>query len=271
MGYSDDIFTKKPKMNHGLRFMELIYEKPRLLFKASIVYTISVVPVFCLMIVLAGLVSDKISAGYEGDALILADWLVRISVAMFFVFFWGAGPVTAGMTYVMQKCIKDDHVWFLSDFWKGIKDNFIQSTIVLVIDLFAFFAFYAGFTCYDKMGETGKPLLFAIGVALLIYTLMHLYIYPIMVTFKMKLYAMFHNSFLYTIGMFPTTILTFLILAAVYAGGFWICLSSGKYVLMSIVVHFFLIFFFAAAMMMLLISFNAYPKMKKYMMKISDK
>jgi uncharacterized membrane protein YesL len=119
------------------------------------------------------------------------------------------GPATAGMTLVLRNWARDDHSWVWSDFWDGMKSNFWQALAVFGIDALAAIILWVNIQFYNAMGQTNQIFFMikylVLGIAL-IFAMMHIYIYPMMVTYKLRLRDMFKNAFIFTAAKLPHTI-----------------------------------------------------------------
>ena len=188
---------------------------------------------------------------------------VRIVIASFFTVLWGMGPATAGITSILIKCTKEEHAFLWSDFLKSIKENFKQSLIVFIVDIIAFVVLYLGVVFYgNKPGMFGIITSILIISIILVYTMMHFYLYPIMVTYDMKLWHIYYTSVLYTRGKLPRTFLTLIILLAIHIGIVYVVsnFSIGILVLLLGVA-------IVYALSGFIVNFNVYENMRGYLEK----
>ncbi len=122
------------------------------------------------------------------------------------------GPIQAGFTYILQSFIKEKPVFITHDFFARAKSNFWQSLLVSIIDLFVTALFVVDLVLYKHM-LTMNPdsywwsflctaCLVVMVILFIVYIIMHLYIYPILVTFNVNLRQLYKNSFLLAMRSF---------------------------------------------------------------------
>lgn len=135
------------------------------------------------------------------------------------------GPATAGMTYVLRNWARDDHAWLWSDFWDNFKSNFWQSLAVFGIDVLAAIVLFVNIRFYNTMGQTNQIFFMVkylvLGVAL-IFAMMHIYIYPMMVTYKLRLRDIYKNAFIFTAAKLPHTLGIFALCVGIFIGSFYL-------------------------------------------------
>lgn len=167
------------------------------------------------------------------------------------------GPATAGFTYVLRNFSREEHAWVWSDFKEHALRNFKQAFIISVIDLFALVIGYVNFQFYSRIGTQNvllgylKYVIAAMGI---IFIIMHLYIYPMLVTFKLTVKQIFKNAFIFAILKLPQNI-GMLFLCAIVALGFY------YYYMIGILLTPFIVL----STLGLMINFYVYPILQKYM------
>lgn len=100
-----------------------------------------------------------------------------------------------------------------SDFFKHIKSNFKQSLIVWIIDIIAFTAVCYAYFFYAAMPNIMYFLKYVILVLVFFYTMLHLYLYHLLVTYKLTIGKLYKNSALFALSALPWSVLTILISA----------------------------------------------------------
>lgn len=126
---------------------------------------------------------------------------------------WGTGPASVGASYVLRNFARESHAWVFSDFWEHLKKNFKQSIAVLFIDMLVLYLSLTAFNFYSNMymAQSDNMYLIAqgiLGVILLIYTIMHYYIYQLMVTYEGNIKNLYKNAMMFTLAKFPQNIFT---------------------------------------------------------------
>ena len=258
-----------PPKRAFFRFFEILGRKLWKMAKVNLLYAIAVIPAFVLVFWLSGYITYAMSSvlGGEDHAMVLLfDTILRLIVTYLFAVIWGMGPVTAGLTYIMRNYAREEHAWIWSDFKDNVKSNFKQSAVVFVIDLAAMLLMYFAYVIYAGMGGIIGNLRFIILIMGLVYTFMHFYIYPMMVTFELSLKDLYKNALLFALGKLPSNIFILFILLLVHIGGLVIAISIGN--LLAIIMLLLLENVFLLSFSSFFVNFNVCPKMKKYMMDI---
>lgn len=264
-----------PQKRSFFRFFDIFFRKFWHFIKANLLYLLTLIPTAIIMLFLSSIVVAKL---IEGAADVIGS--DGFSVAMIFgcllftnliAALWGMGPATAGMTYIMRNYAREEHAWLWSDFKDTFKSNFKQSIAVFAIDIALLFFFYVAIIVYSQMSGLMMYLKYVIYIMILIYTLMHMYIYPMMVTFDMSLKDLYRNSLIFALGKLPSNILVLIILIGVHLGLPVIAiLFGGKFFAIMLLAIFILELFVGQAFSLFLINFNVYPKLKQYMMEPSE-
>ena len=166
------------------------------------------------------------------------------------------GPATAGFTYVLRNWARDDHAFLLSDFWDGARKNWKQAFTVSLIQLFVIVCLIFGILQFNP-NDTLFVIYFVVAVCInVLFSMMMLYVYPMMVTFKFNLKQLFKNAFIFANIGIKTNIITLLLIII-------------------LTVPFFILFWFFPFIIVLLptillstigliINFNVYPYLEKY-------
>lgn len=144
---------------------------------------------------------------------------LRSMFAVMVLVLWGCAPMSAGYAYITRCFSREQHAWIWSDFKDKVIENFKQSAVVLIVDIAVLFlAVYSAFFYYMSYLSTLQHiwLVFCslICMMMVIYTMMHYYIYQIMVTFRCTLKQLYKNAFLLAIAKLPMNLLLTAIAAA---------------------------------------------------------
>lgn len=130
-----------------------------------------------------------------------------------------SGLANAGITNIARNTARDKHSFGMSDFFETIKKNWKQAlpagiinTIIYIL-LIAVAAIY--FISVDGfMGSLGLGVMLS---ALLVFTMMNMYMWTLMITFKFKLGQIYKNSFRFAFISLFKNFGCLLCLASVYA------------------------------------------------------
>ena len=114
------------------------------------------------------------------------------------------GLSMAGSTYIQRNIVKGEPIFFMQDYLHIIKKNFGQALVFGVLDVVV-----CGLIFYDiiffaaNAGSYLTSVMFYVAVAIgIIYFVMRYYVYIMMVTFKLSLYKLIKNSFIFSIIAF---------------------------------------------------------------------
>jgi uncharacterized membrane protein YesL len=196
-----EIYLRKFWKLGGLNILYFLFNLPAILF--SIIFVSNV------------FLSKTMSANDPngvGLRLILGFILVSIPVITF-------GPVQAGFTYVLRNYAREEHAWIWYDFRVQAMKNFKQSMLISFFDLIATIIVGIAINTYAHMGNSIMVVLanaFVIMV-FIIFIMMHMYIYPIMVTFNLSIRNIYKNSLLFVMMRFLPTLGIFLICVIIVA------------------------------------------------------
>ena len=150
----------------------------------------------------------NLSATFTGGALMIVAALIA------------AGGISGGM-YVIRNMVWTEGIFVANDFWRGIKINIVvvlQSTLFYSIFLFGFFISIR-FSEYIIASGTGSTVWMTISmaisyVAIVIFTMMYLWMLAMGGSYKLKFFQLLKNSFLMTFGLIFQNIF-FVILMAI--------------------------------------------------------
>ncbi len=210
---------RDPNQPRLTTFFEILPRKLWDLCKLNLLYMIAAIPFFIVTMTITGIISSRITTSlFEAlggssleSALVFLDLALRIVLSLLFTVFYGLGPVTAGATYIVRNYGREEHCWLVSDFFERFKSNFKQSFCLWIIDLAAL---YLLTVAVDFYMNTGIYLLsFILIAAALVYTIMHLYIYQIIITFDLSLKHIMKNSLIFAFAKLPKNFLLLTITA----------------------------------------------------------
>lgn len=122
------------------------------------------------------------------------------------------GPAKAAMKYIARNYARDEHVWLWSDFVGAFKANWKQGLAMSTINAVFFFLAYFGMSFYGSMGSSTGSYIYLVMQILLImlgvvFAMMNLYVWPMMVTYELKLSQVLRNSLVLALGRLPWTVL----------------------------------------------------------------
>lgn len=217
----------EPKKKGFFLFFDVLIHKFTKFLGANCLYTMTSIIWIALLYFFGGIVlsstgivghiADAISAvesGISADEIqgsVMVTLQLAFAVSIFAL--WGSGPASAAYAYINRCFTRGEHTWVMSDGVDKFKENFKQGMFVVIADAVVlvfginaahfYWMFYVSTHSFIWMFLTYVTVL-----VLIIYTLMHPYIYQIMVTFECKIGALYKNALLITLAKLPGTLIT---------------------------------------------------------------
>lgn len=216
--------SKNAPKKKGLNlFYDIFFRKFWKLIQLNVIYIITLLPTFAIVFVLSGMISNKL--GINMDALsalsgaafseidaarisITADLMTRLIISIFFTVFWGGGPATAGFVYILRSFIREESVFLMSDYFARIKSNFKQSIAVWIIDVIVFIVMCYAYFFYGTLTNIMFYLKYVILVLAFFYTILHLFLYHLLITYRLTIVKLYKNSALFALSSLPWCVLT---------------------------------------------------------------
>lgn len=193
-----------PKKKGVALFFELLWRYLGKLMLANILYFIVSLPVLAIYAVIVSnffgnLLPETVSSVGFTQMVVILTTLVAV--------LWGTGPASCGYTYVLRNFAREEHTFVTSDFFEKIKENFWRGLVFVIMDVLALVLFSFGILVYrelsEKMGGMFTVCYIATISMLVIYTIMHFYLYEMEVTFQNKIRIIYKNSLLMSIATIP--------------------------------------------------------------------
>ena len=184
----------------------------------NFLYVIAIIPTFIVLLYTSTFLMP-ILLGVQTEY----DFLMGTLLALIITCLWGAGPVTSGFVYILRNFSREEHSWIFSDFFQQLLKNFKQSIVVFLVDLVFLFLFAVAFSFYAAQMQANMlffPMYILLILLFVIYTSMHLYIYPMMVTFKLPLRELYKNSLIFAMARIPQNILIIASIIAIVVAAF---------------------------------------------------
>jgi uncharacterized membrane protein YesL len=178
------------------------------------------------------------------------------------------GPVHAGLTYILRNYSREEHAFVWMDFKEHAGKNLKQSLAASGLSLLFTALFVVNFAFYNTNIVLGsnvlRILLQTIMVVLfVIWCMMQMYLYPMMITFDLKLKQLLRNCLMFAILRLPLNILMLIFSALILfvIPGILLFLGYGISVLLAFVWY----AFFAFGFNLFMITFFAYRALDKHM------
>lgn len=220
-------------------FFEILQEKLWDISKANLLYIIVSLPLL-LIIMLAmgmfskGVIDNIVSLNGENftEQTALYDLLIRVILALIFITYFGAGPTTAGSTYLTREFAHERPCWWISDFFGRTRKNSKQSFLLLFLDLVIVFSSLIALIFYSQTQLAFISILYL--CFLFFYAMMHIYTYHIMITFELPLKSIMKNAFILVIHNVKRTVILFAILTSLNVLPFYIAIMGGSGLLLMV-------------------------------------
>jgi len=235
-------------------FFEIFTRKFWNLIKINMLFTLFNLPAVFISFYATGFIFQ---AEISDDPLF--DLLFRFAVGSVFMAIpiLTVGPAQAGMTYILRNYAREEHAFVWWDFKEHALKNFKQSIIICIIDLLVVVTMGISLNFYSKMINESIIFAAAFGVLALIISLflmMHLFIYPMLVTFDLTIKQIYKNALIFSIIKFFPNLLIILLCAG-------LVLLSFAFYFVGVVVFIFIL----NSLIGLIINFYSYPVIKKFM------
>ena len=188
-------------------------------------------------LVYAAQVDEEGNVVTEGTSLPLQG-VVQMCLIMLIPCILITGPVQAGLAYVTRNWARDEHAFPWSDFKDAVKDNWKQAlgisaiTAVLPILLYICYNFYSQMQRQSMFFMVPQMITIVLGV---IWYLSLVFMYPLMVSYKMTFRQLLKNGLMLAVARLPMTVgirlITLIpllvVLVIVYFTGAWLYAMLG--------------------------------------------
>lgn len=196
----------EPKKPPFFLFFEVLKRKFWHILKVNLLYAITSIPAIAIALVVSAFFLQKINLDNFG----FADFYVRVFVGALLVLLSliAIGPFHAGFTYILRNYSREEHSFIWDDFKEHTRKNFKQGMIITIIDCIALFLLAISLNFYTSLNN-------AIGViassfvilTLVVFAIMHLYIYPMLVTYDLGVKDIYKNALIFSIIKLPMNLL----------------------------------------------------------------
>ena len=235
-------------------FLDIYFRKFWNLIKINLLYFIFSIPTLLLFMLASIFVIPQISTD------VTIDLMMRMIIgAIFFVIpVITCGPAQAGFTYLIRNYAREEHAFIWSDFKEHSLKNFKQGMLISAIDFVVFMVVMLDLRIYLNMKSSNFLMMIPtilLFFAFIIFIMMHMYIYPMLVTFKLTTKELYKNAFVFSMMKFLPN-LGILILC------FVLTLATFYFTPVGIILFPLL----TLSTVSLITNFYVYPKLKKYIM-----
>lgn len=232
---------KNAKKKKGVFLLvDVMFRKFFKITKANLLYFIVSLPYLAVLFVFVsqfviggfGLNLDiGATESYDAETMsVLANLFARTVITLGLFNFMGSGPASAAYAYFCRCYTRGEHTWLLSDGKDMIKENFVQSMLLVVADVVVIWLMMNAFYFYGRLAEKGQIFLFIRYVTFMmfmVYLTMHYYVYQIMVTYRCSFLNLIKYSVIIALAKLPlTVILTAICGVLYYLGSMYIAAAN---------------------------------------------
>lgn len=204
--------------NRWQLFWEMLRIRFAGLMRLNLMYAVAWLPVILVtMLSVFALVAGLSQVNEAGETVLLTGEEAR-SLLTSLAFGWLllmipsiaiTGPFTAGVSYVTRNWARDEHAFVWSDFKDAVKTNWKQALLVSFITSLMPIILYVCWTFYGSM--TAQSAFFVVPQVLavmlvVVWFLAAVYMYPLMVTYKLKFKDLVRNALLLSVGRLPQSV-----------------------------------------------------------------
>lgn len=178
------------------------------------------------------------------------------------------GPVQAGVTYIFRNYSREEHAFIWGDFKDHMRKNWKQSAVTSLIGIVTFLVISVNISFYSGNLVKNSSILNGIltgmvFILLLIFSMMQMYIYPMMVTFKFTIRQLYKNALLLTLARLPFNIgILLLTLLVTFVIPFMFIFFLSTIGIFACIVYYLFIGF---GLNLLITNFYVYRQMKRYL------
>jgi len=249
-----------PPKPRAIVFFEIFFRKFWHLVKLNMLFFLLNLPAILIMPFIAQIFAHNLikSGGIDGEGLYALAVYFALGAVFICIPVVTVGPSQAGFTYVLRNFAREEHAFIGGDFKEHALKNIRESAVICFIDLVAVFIVSIDISFYFRANR-GNFLLSALsGLVVLffvIFLMMHLYIYPMLVTFKLSVKQIYKNALIFAVIRFFPNLGILLLCSAL----------TVIPLLIYPVVGIPLFFFITISAVGLITNFYVYPTLKKYM------
>lgn len=202
-------------------FFEIFSRKFWHLIKLNMLFFVFNIPAVLLAVFLA-FASQLIMNNKVSDDILL-DFVFRFMIAAvtLCVPIITVGPAQAGFTYVLRNYAREEHAFIWEDFKEHSLKNFREGIIISLIDLAVVVLIIFDIYIYSSIGKNNMLVTAAsvlLFLSLIMFFIMHMYIYPMLVSFKLSVKQIYKNALIFSIINFlPNLGIALICLVLVFA------------------------------------------------------
>ncbi len=250
---------EEPEKSKIIVFFQIYLRRFWDLIKVNLLFIFFNIPALLLVYFLFGLSYNTLQGFLkEGGTLFSFIAFAAFSALFLCVPVITTGPAQAGFTYVLRNYSRQEHAFIMSDFKEHTGKNFKQGFLISVIDFLILIFLLADIYISIKSGMNSIIVgLFVcfISLVLVLFLMMHFYIYPMLVTFNLSLKHIYKNALIFSIVKFFPNL-----------GILFVCFVLSTILFLVLPVLAFVLFpLITVSTIGFITNFYAFPTLEKYM------
>ena len=275
-----EITTENQNSPAIVKFFVILSRKIFQLIQLNIVYIISNIIIFPLLYFFFTPIIFRYDLIYQGlypesyftDLPIQNQAFWHSSFALLSTFFMCFplivfGPAQAGFSFVCRNFVQEKHTWIFSDFITHLRNNFRQGFTICLINMAVMYFMSQSLTYYIinyfiKYDIISFILMIFLAACLIVFLMMSMYIYPLLVTFKLSIKQIYKNAATFALIRSPLNLLVLIINLFIF----------GLLLMFTTPIVFIILFIFILpAFSGYMSHFVAYPVIRKYMVDVIER
>ncbi|MBE5803152.1 MAG: DUF624 domain-containing protein [Clostridiales bacterium] len=193
-------------------FWEMLRVRLSNLCRLNLMYMVIWLP--AIIVLMIGATSIFTSLIGEDGAIVenapaLLQSIIQLTLILLIPCIFITGIATPGVAYVTRNWSRDEHAFIWSDFKDAVKANWKQGLVVSLVTSILPLAVYTGWGVYGDMAENSAVMLVPQVLVLmvgLLWSLAVTYMYPLMVSYELKLKDLMRNAFLLAVARLPMSV-----------------------------------------------------------------
>ena len=255
-----------PKPIRPIYFFELFFRKFSQMIKLNLLFFVTTIPIWFILFMVGNFALSNMAENQFVPMLGVITQIVvnPISIIVLLALCFLIGPSTAGATYVLVNFATEMPVFLTSDYFEHFKKNIKQSSLLMMINVFALISLFLTWIIpvlpgYNQL-ESIKLFYILRYPSLIVFIILmfiNFYANTIMVLFNMRFVDIIKNSILFALGKLPLNVLI-LVLSLLPA-----ILLSNFFNSTILIICFVLILYSFSGFVVV---YSIYPTIEKYML-----
>ena len=198
--------------NRWQLFFEMLRIRWSGLIRANLFYILFWLPTIFWTALNAGALYNVLADSMEAESTVSGQMMISL-ISQYLVGMIPCialtGPFTAGITMILRNWARDQHSFFMSDFWESVKVNWKQALVVSAITGVMPFIMWICWWFYGSMAGNNFifiiPQMFVLiigGIWLVTLPI----IYHLMITYELKMGQLIRNAVILSVGRLPQSV-----------------------------------------------------------------